>query len=90
MLDDVEYVAVTRRIGPGHFLPGTQTGSRIGDRVLRIEALCLQVQQMDGPGVAVAMGFGGEQIAIGRGDIDTGEHGLGTLKEFVVQTDPDG
>src|ERR1700679_3597020 len=85
LLKDVEDVAVTRRIGPGHFLPGTQTGSRIGNRVLGIKSLCLQVQQMDGPGIAVAMRFGSEQIAIGRDNIDAGEYGLRSLKEFVVQ-----
>jgi len=29
---------------------------------------------MDGPGVAVAMLFGGQQIAIGRGGVDADEH----------------
>jgi hypothetical protein len=29
--------------------------------------------------------FGGERVAVGRGDIDPGEHGLRTLKEFIMQ-----
>jgi hypothetical protein len=43
---------------------------------------------MDDPGVGVAMVFGGQQIAIGRG-VDADEHGLRALKKLIVQSHPD-
>lgn len=44
---------------------------------------------MNAPGVDVAMFGSGQQIAVGRPGVDTGEHGLGTLKDYVVQANAD-
>ena len=41
---------------------------------------------MNAPGVGVEMFDRGKQIAVGRPGVDTGEHGLGTLGDFFVQT----
>ena len=35
------------------------------------------------------MVFGGQQIAVSRGGVDAGEHRLRSLKERIVQADPD-
>jgi hypothetical protein len=85
---DVEYVAMTRGIGPCEFLARAQTRAGVGNRVIGIQPPCLQVEQMDRPGVAVAMVFGGRQIAVRGGGIDTREHGLRALKNLVVQSHP--
>ena len=42
---------------------------------------------MNALGVGVAMFNCRKQIAIGRPGVNTGEHGLGTLEDFVVQAD---
>ena len=38
-------------------------------------------------GIGIAMFGSGQQIAVGRPGVDTGEHGLGALINFVVQAD---
>lgn len=68
---------MTRGIGPCELLPRAQTRARVGNRVVWIQSLLLQIQQMDGPGVAIAVIFGRQQIAVGGGRIDTGENRLG-------------
>src|SRR5471030_1254382 len=40
---------------------------------------------MSAPGVGVAMFGCGKQVAVSRPGIDAGQHGLGTLEDFVVQ-----
>ena len=56
---DVEHVAMTRGIGPCEVLARAQTRAGVGDRVIGIQPLRLQVEQMDRPDVAVAVVFGG-------------------------------
>ncbi|MFL9937401.1 hypothetical protein P0D88_52945 [Paraburkholderia sp. RL18-103-BIB-C] len=58
LLQDMKHIAVTRRIGPGRFLAGTQPGAGVGNRVIGSQSLRLQIQQMDGPGIAIALSFG--------------------------------
>jgi hypothetical protein len=83
----MKHIAVTRRIGPGGFLAGTQPGAGVSNRVIGSQSLRLQIQQMDGPGIAIALSFGGEQVAVGRSDVDAGKHRLRALEKFVVQAD---
>jgi hypothetical protein len=54
-----------------------------------IQSARLQLEQMDRPGVAVTMVNGCQQIAIGRGGVDAGEHGLRALKKLIVQSHTD-
>ena len=75
---DVEHVAMTRGIGPGEFLAGAQTRAGVGNRVIGLQFARLKIQQMDGPGVAIAVVFGRQQITVGGGRIDAGENRLGT------------
>ena len=79
---------MTRGIGPCELLARAQTRAGVGNRVIGLQSLRLKIQQMDGPGVAVAMVFGGQQIAVRGGGIDTREHGLRALKNLVVQSHP--
>jgi len=79
---------MTRSSGPGECLARAQTRAGVGNRVIGIQPPHLQVEQMDRPGVAVAVVFGGRQIAVRGGGIDTGEHGLRALKNLVVQSYP--
>jgi hypothetical protein len=58
---DVEHVAMTRGIGPCELLARAQTRAGVGDRVIGIQPPRLQVEQMDRPGVAVAVVFGGSR-----------------------------
>ena len=81
---------MTRRIGPRCFLARPQTGAGVGNRVAGIQSLRVQVKQMDGPGITIAMRFGCQQIAVSREDIHAGEHGLRSLKEFIMQAGVDG
>ena len=81
---DVEDVAVTGLVAPGGLLSGAQPLARVGDRVLGIQTLQRSVEQMNTPGIGIAMFGGGKQIAVGRPGVDTGENGLGTLEDFVV------
>jgi hypothetical protein len=74
----VEHIAVTRGIGPGELLAGAQARAGVGNRVIGIQSPRLQVQQMNGPGVAIAVVFGRQQITVGGGRIDAGENRLRT------------
>lgn len=84
---DVEDVAVAGLVAPGGLLSGAQPLARIGDRAVGIQTLQRSVEQMNSPGVGIAMFDCGKQIAVGQPGVDTGEHGLGTLEDFVVQAD---
>jgi hypothetical protein len=90
LLMDAEHIAMTRGIRSGELLAGAQTRACVGNRVIGLQSARLKVQQMDGPGVAIAMRFGGQQIAIGGGGVDAGEHGLRALKKLIVQSHPNG
>ncbi len=79
LLDDVKHVTVARRVGPRGFLARAHTSAGVGNRVVGIQSLRLQIEQVGGPGVTIAMRFGGEQVAVGRSDIDAGEDGLRTV-----------
>lgn len=39
------------------------------------------------PSVGISTVGSGKKIAVGRPSVDTSEHGLGTLEDFVVQAD---
>lgn len=82
---DVEHVTVTGLVAPGRLLSCAQTLARIGDRMVGIQSLLCSVEQMNAPGVGVAMFGRGKQIAVGRSGVDTGEHRLGALEDFVMQ-----
>jgi hypothetical protein len=84
---DVEHVTVTGLVAPGRLLSCAQTLARIGDRMVGIQSLLCSVEQMNAPGVGVAMFGRGKQIAVGRSGVDTGEHRLGALEDFVMQAD---
>ena len=74
-------------VAPGRLLSGAQSLARIGDRVDGIQTLPRSIEQMNSPSVGVAMFGGGKQIAVGRPGVNTGQHGLGTLENLVVQAD---
>ena len=46
------------------------------------------IQQMDPPGVGVAMRLRSQQIAVGRVGINAGQHGLSTVEDLIVQAHP--
>ena len=50
----------------------------------------MQLQQADAPGVAVAVLFLAQQVAVGGGDIDADQHRLAGLEDLVVGADADG
>ena len=67
-------------------MPGAKTRPPVSYRLVGIEALVTGIQQMDSPGVGTAVILGGEQIAVGRVGIDTGQDGLVALEDFVMQS----
>ena len=87
--DDVEDIASTGDLGQGQGLAGTEATAGVGDGGLGIEALVDQLQEAHTPGIGVAMILQAEQIAIRRRRIDTHEHRVAGLKDFVVSPDPD-
>ena len=52
---------MTPGIGPCEVLAGAQTRAGVGNRVIGLQSARLQVEQMDGPGVAIAVVFGRQQ-----------------------------
>lgn len=84
---NVEYIAVTGLVAPGRLLPGAQSLPRIGNRVVGIQTLQRSVEQMNAPGVGIAMFDRTKQVTIGRPGVDASQYMLGTLEDFVVQTD---
>jgi len=85
-MQDVEHIAMARLALPDNGLPGAQSCPLISNHVVGIESLITGVQQMDSPGVGVAVILCGEQIAVGRVGIDTGQDGLIALEDFVRQS----
>jgi len=59
-----------------HGLPGAQSCPLVSYRIVGIEALVTAIQQMDSPGIGVAVILCGDQIAVGQVGIDTGQDGL--------------
>src|SRR5450830_213678 len=86
LMQDVKHIAMARLALPDNGLHGAQSCPLVSYRIVGIEALVTGVQQMDGPGVGVAVTLGGEQIAVGRVGIDTGQDGLVALEDFVMQS----
>jgi len=62
-------------------LTGTQAATRVGDGVLGIETLIDEIEQTDAPGDWVAMLRQTEQVATGRGRVDTDEDRLPGLED---------
>ena len=87
--DDVEDIALAGDIRQGLGLAGAEAAAGVGDGGLGIEALIDQFEQADAPGVGVAMFLQAEQVAIGRGRVDTHEHRLAGLEDLVVGPDAD-
>ena len=85
----MENIALAGDIREGLSLTGAETATRIGDGCLGIEALIDQIEQADAPGVGVAMFLQTQQVAIGRGRVDTHEHRLAGLEDLVVGSDAD-
>ena len=83
----MEHIALAGDIRQGLSLTGAETAAGVGDGCLGIEALIHQLQQADAPGVGIAMLLQTQQIAIGRGGIDTHEHRLAGLENLVVGSD---
>ena len=86
---DVENVASTGNLRKGQSLTGTQPATRISNGGLGIETLIDQIEQTNAPGVGVAMLLQTEQVAIGRGRVDTDEDRLAGLEDFVMSADAD-
>ena len=78
---------MTGLVTPGGLLSGAQSLARVGDGVIGIQTLLESIEQMNSPGVGVAMFNCGKQIAVARPGVDTGEHGLRAMENFVVQAD---
>ena len=87
--EDVENVASTGNLRKGLSLTGTQATARVGNGRLGIETLIDQIEQTGAPGYGVAMLLQTEQVAVGRGRVDTDEDRLASLENFVVGTDAD-
>ena len=52
---DVQDVAVTGFVAPGGLLSGAQSLARMGDRVVGIQTLLKSIEQVNAPGIGVAM-----------------------------------
>src|SRR3954467_13225409 len=87
--EDVEDVAPAGDPGQGQGLTGTEAAAGVGDGGVGIEALVDQLEQAHTPGGGVAMVLRAEQVAIGRGRVDTDEHRVAGLEDFVVSPDAD-
>jgi hypothetical protein len=82
---NVKHVAMAGRVAPCDFLPGTQTLPGICDRIIRLQPLLGDVEQMHAPRIGIAMLGRSQEIAVARCGIDAGQHRHGALKDFVVQ-----
>ena len=87
---DMEHIAMARRTGQGNLLAQTRALPRVGSRVVGAQSLRLGVQQMHPPGVAVAVRFTRQHVAIRRRSVHAGQYRLRALEDLVVQADPHG
>jgi hypothetical protein len=81
--DDVEHIALAGDMGKGLGYTGAKTRACIGDGPLGLEALSHQIEQVDAPGVGIAMFFQTQQKAIRRVRVDTHKHRLLGLENLV-------
>ena len=85
MADDVKDIAVARRVAPSGLLPGTQTLPGIGDRMIGLQPLLSDVEQVHTLGVSVTMILRGQQIAVRRCGTDASQNRLSAVEKFIVQ-----
>ena len=78
---------MARRVGPSGLLPGAQTLPGIGDRMIGLQPLLSDVEQMHTPGVGVTMILRGQKIAVSRRGTDASQNRLSALEKFIVQAD---
>jgi hypothetical protein len=88
-LDHVEGVTAAGDLGQGQFVPGHEAAAAVADNRPGCQALLLQLQQAEAPGVGIAMRFRAQQVAVGGSDIDADQHRLARLEDLVVGTDSD-
>ena len=81
--EDVEHIALAGDMGKSLGYTGAKTRAGIGDGPLGLEALSHQIEQVDAPGVGIAMLLQTQQKAIGRVGVDTHEHRLLGLENLV-------
>ena len=86
----MEHIAMARRTGQGNLLAKPRALSCIGNRVVGHQSLRLGVQQMHTPGVAVAVRFTRQHVAIRRRGVHAGQYRLRALEDLVVRADPHG
>ena len=84
----MEHIAMARGAGQGNLLAKPRALARIGNRVVGVQSLRLGVQQMHTPGVAVAVRFTRQHVAIRRRGGHAGQHRFRALEDLVVQADP--
>ena len=82
-------IAAARNFRHGQGLSGPQSAARVGDGGLGVEALVLQFQQAEAPGVAVAMFLQAQQVAVGGIDVGPDQHRPPALEDLVVGADAD-
>ncbi len=79
-------ITAARDAGQGQFLAGADAGAEIGDRGPGGKATLLQVEQVNAPGVGIAVVFAAFQKAVGGSHVGTHQHGL-ALEDFVEAGD---
>jgi hypothetical protein len=85
LVDDVKDIAMPWRVAPGGVLPGTQALPGVGDRIIRLQPLLGDVEQMHAPGIGVAVFLRGQKVAVSRFGADTGQNRLCAVEKFIVQ-----
>ncbi len=68
--------------------PPVQSRALVSEQVVRVEALVTSVQQMDGPGIGIAVLCGSEKIAVGGVGINAHQNRLIAVENIVTQTNP--
>jgi hypothetical protein len=85
----VKHVTSAGHFRHGQGLSGAEPLAGVGDGRLGLEALVLQLQQPDAPGVGVAVIFDAQQVAVVGIGVDPDQHRPAALKDLVVGADAD-
>jgi len=83
-------VSVARQIAPRGLLAGPQGLAGIGNGIVQLQPAIPQFQQMHAPGRLIAVIYGFQQIAVGRGHIHPYQHRLRGLVNLIMGPDPNG
>jgi len=90
LLQAMEYVPMTRHIGPRQSLPGSQSRARIRDNPVGMESLLFQIQQVNSPGNGISVILTGQEIAVARVYVGSHKDRPACLKDLIVGSHSDG